>query len=100
MRLTPENIKGLDNLANAIVVKAADDYKKAYMRYLKKKDSQSELDTLRHFFRSQWCMALTDVNTELLMQDIEKECKERFERKKNHGKSHHKNQVPEGHTAD
>lgn len=81
MRLTPENIKGLDNLANAIVAKAADDYKNAYMLYLKKKGGISELDTLRHFFRSQWCMCLTDLNTELLMLEIEKECKEQFERK-------------------
>ncbi len=96
MKLTPENIKGLDNLANAVVAIAAADYKKAYMTYLKK-NNLAELEDLRRFFRSQWCMALTDLDTEVLMRDIEKECRVRFERKKRHG---NKNQVPQGHSAD
>ena len=32
----PERLKGLDNLANAIIQRAAADYRIAFMRYLKK----------------------------------------------------------------
>ena len=96
MSLTPENLNGLDALANAIVTKAVDDYRKAYMLFLKGKKT-SDLDQLRHFFRSQWCAALTNLNTEALMAEIEKECKEKFERKHKHA---NKNQVHQGHNAD
>lgn len=98
MSLSPEQLKGLDALANAVVAKAAADYRQAYMSYLKKNDT-TELINLRRFFRSEWCMVLTDLDMEVLMQDIEKECKEKFERKKNRGKTQHQNQVPEGHSA-
>jgi len=92
----PERIKGLDNLANAIIAKAADDYRQAVMVNLKN-GSTGELLNLRRFFRSSWCMILTDLNTDALMKEIEQECIAEFERKKKHG---HKNQVPEGHSAD
>ena len=94
--MTPERIKGLDALANAVVAKAADDYRKAYMLFLKGKET-SDLDQLRHFFRSQWCAVLTDLNTKALVEEIEKECREKFERKRNYA---NKNQVPHGHSAD
>lgn len=96
MNLTDANLKGLDALANAIVEKAAADYRKAYMLHLKGKKT-SDLEQLQHFFRSDWCTTLTDLNTEALMAGIEKECKEKFERKHRHG---NKNQVPQGHSAD
>ena len=92
----PERFKGLDNLANAIVERAAVDYRMAVMSYLKNGES-GELLYLRRFFRSGWCSALTDLNTEALMKQIEQECMKEFERKKKHG---HQDQVPEGHSAD
>ncbi len=76
----PERLKGLDNLANAIINRAAMDYRIAFMRYLKKKDP-SVLKDLRRFFRSDWCEVLTDLDMEVLMNRIEQECIIEFERK-------------------
>ena len=95
--LYPERIKGLDNLANAIMHRAAMDYRIAFMRYLKKKDP-SVLEELRRFFKSDWGAYMTNIDTDVLMNRIEQECIIEFERKqKKHG---HKDQVPEGHSAD
>lgn len=93
----PERIRGLDNLANAIVERAADDYRKAVMNNLKS-GTTHELKPLRRFFRSEWCAVLTTLDTELLMKRIEQECIEEFERNKKHAK--HKNQVCQRHSAD
>lgn len=93
----PARLKGLDNLANAIVERAAADYRLAVMAYLKN-GSAGELLNLRKFFRSDWCAGLTDLDTDALMNRIEQECMIEFERKKKHGK--HKDQVPQGHSAD
>lgn len=93
----PARIKGLDALASAIVERAAADYRLAYMGYLKNKN-ENGLTALRRFFKSEWCMSLTELDTDALMNRIEQECMIEFERKKKHGK--HKNQVPQGHSAD
>ena len=93
----PERIKGLDNLANAVVWTAASDYRNAVMAFLKHGEA-GELVKLRHFFRSDWYTTLTDLDGELLMKMIEQECITEFERTKKRGK--HKNQVPERHSAD
>jgi hypothetical protein len=93
----PERLKGLDNLANAIMHRAAMDYRIAFNRYLKKKDP-SVLADLRRFFRSEWGKSLTELDTDMLMNRIEQECIIEFERKKKkHG---NKDQVPDGHPAD
>lgn len=92
----PERIKGLDNLANAIVERAVADYRMAVMNNLKT-GSVSELTALRHFFRSGWCSGLTNLDTDFLMNRIEQECIIEFERTKKHG---HKDQVPQGYSAD
>lgn len=94
----PERIKGLDNLASAIVTRAIADYKQAVMINLKN-GSYSQLRELRKFFKSDWFKALTDLDGEVLMKCIEQECVTEFEEreKKKHG---HKNQVPQGHSAD
>lgn len=95
----PLRIKGLDDLADAIIARAAADYRMTFMRYLKDKDkNEYNLAELRRFFRSDWCEMLTELNTEVLMNRIEQDCITEFERTKKRGK--HKNQVPEGHTAD
>ena len=95
--LYPARIKGLDNLANAIMHRAAMDYRVAYKRYLKKKDP-AILAELRSFFKSSWGADLTDIDTEVLMHRIEQECIIEYERKKRkHG---NQNQVSDGHSAD
>ena len=57
------------------------------------------LAELRKFFKSDWFKALTDLDGEVLIKCIEQECVTEFEEreKKKHG---HKDQVPEGHSAD
>lgn len=82
--LYPERIKGLDDLANAIVQKAADDYRQAVMAFLKSGDN-GNLTILRRFFRSGWYSVLTELDAEVLMNRIEQECIIEFERKKKHG---------------
>lgn len=93
----PERVKGLDYLAGAIVERAAADYRMAYMRYLKKNKNEKDLLPLRKFFKSEWCAGLTKLDIDALVNRIEQECIIEFERKKKHG---HKNQVPQGHSAD
>lgn len=93
----PLRLKGLDALADAIIERAAKDYRMAFMRYLKKKE-EGNLEELRRFFRSDWCEMLTELDAELLIKRIEQDCITEFERTKKRGK--HKNQVPEGHIAD
>lgn len=56
------------NLANAIICVAADDYRTAL-----KKDDKLLMSSLQHFFRSSWCRVLTGVNTEFLMDALNKE---------------------------
>lgn len=89
MEFTMEQLKGLDALAAAIVRRAIDDYKLAYMAYLKT-GQESELNELRNFFHGQWCRSLISIDPALIIEKIEQDCKARFERKKNHGKSQRK----------
>lgn len=56
------------NLANAIICVAADDYRTAL-----KKDDKLLKSSLQRFFRSTWCRVLTSIDTELLMESIHKE---------------------------
>lgn len=99
MEFTMEQIQGLDALAAAIVRRAIDDYKLAYMAYLKT-GQKSELNELRNFFHGQWCRSLISVDPALIIEKVEQDCKERFERKRKREQVKHKNQVPEGHSAD
>ena len=93
MEFTMEQLKGLDALAAAIIRRAIDDYKLAYMAYLKdtdKKESKDKLKELRDFFFGPWYRGLTDIEPSLIIDKVEQDCKARFERKKNHGKSQRK----------
>lgn len=56
------------DLANAIVCVAADDYRTAL-----EKNDQPLLSSLQHFFRSAWCGILTSVDTERLMSALDAE---------------------------
>ena len=63
-------------LANAIVIQAAKDYRKAlktlkrYPRYEPAKAVVAEVD---EFFRSDWYRMLTSVDAEMLMRKIRRE---------------------------
>lgn len=66
-----------ENLANAIVVSAARDYKKVYKRSLNRnrcKQTEQELAELETFFRSSWFSILTKADGEMIMERLRKEC--------------------------
>lgn len=67
-RLRNDGEDPYQNLANAIVCVAADDYRTA----LKEGDT-ALLFSLQRFFRSAWCGVLTGTDTELLMEALNKE---------------------------
>lgn len=56
------------NLANAIVCVAADDYRTALRQH-----DELLISSLQRFFRSAWCSVLTGIDTELLMEALNKE---------------------------
>ena len=64
------------NLANAIIIQAAKDYKKA-LRRLKKfprdKEVRHTKRNCERFFRSGWFERLTDLNGEVLIRKLNEE---------------------------
>ena len=66
-----------ENLANAIIIQACKDFRRAYKRYLRRYRSSDKPDTelleLESFFRSDWYKALTSVDGEYIMARIRKE---------------------------
>ena len=60
--------KCYENLANAIIVQAAKDYRKA-----RKYDNRSVKRECVRFFRSQWFMELTNFSGTELLQRLQKE---------------------------
>ena len=64
------------NLANAIILAAAKDHRRA-LRRLKKypwdKDAESVKQDCERFFRSGWFEVLTDLNGEVLIQRMNEE---------------------------
>ena len=66
-----------ENLANAIIIQACNDFRRAYKRYLRRYRSSdkpdAELLELESFFRSDWYKTLTSVDGEYLMDRIKKE---------------------------
>lgn len=66
-----------ENIANAVVIQACKDYRKAYKRYLRRYRStdkpDEKLTELESFFRSAWYKTLTAIDGEYLMDRIKKE---------------------------
>lgn len=66
-----------ENIANAVVIQACKDYRKAYKRYLRRYRSTDKPDEklaeLESFFRSAWYKTLTAIDGEYLMDRIKKE---------------------------
>ena len=60
-----------ENLANAIICMAADDYRTAIVE-----DDDEERDKLEQFFKSKWYRSLTRVNGLRLMRMLGEEAKE------------------------
>lgn len=63
-----------EEIANAIVIQACNDYKKAYKQSLRRSgivgEADEELAELEAFFRSDWYKKLTDVDGDYLMERI------------------------------
>ena len=71
------NFDPYEELANAVVIQACNDYKKAYKQSLRKSgfagEADAELAELEEFFRSDWYKQLTEVDGEYLMERLREE---------------------------
>ena len=71
------NYDPYEEIANAIVIQACNDYKNAYRRHLRRSGivdkPDYELVALENFFRSDWYKILTSVDGEYLMERLRKE---------------------------
>lgn len=68
------NEDGLENLANAIILQAVKDYRKALKGYsIDGRNCSSVVSECERFFRSEWFRVLTNVNGEYLITRIRKE---------------------------
>ena len=69
-----------EDLANAIIIKACNDYRTALKRVKKNpenKDAINEALSLERFFKSPWYQVLTSVDGEFLIRKIRAEVTER-----------------------
>lgn len=67
------NKEGFENLANAIILQAVKDYRKALKGYSINGRNYSSVVECERFFRSEWFRVLTNVNGEYLITNIRKE---------------------------
>lgn len=82
MLLTPEE-RAYTDLANAIVVQAANDYRSALKgNDVEGKPPKSVLIELECFFRSDWYRMLTKVDPEYLMKQLRKEHRENMRKER------------------
>lgn len=68
--------QGYENLANAIVLLAVEDYRRVLRRLSEKPNDRSALSTKQHvetFFRSAWFSTLTSLNCEVLIEQLKDE---------------------------
>ena len=71
------------DLANAIVVRAAKDYRKAFKRLLRFPNSsaaKNEIDRLEDFFSSAYYKLLTSLDSEKLIEKLRQEVEDDSER--------------------
>lgn len=67
-----------ENLANAIVLQAVKDYRKALKTLQMNPTSRSanaDKSTLEHFFLSEWYRLLTHIDGEMLIEKLNQEVK-------------------------
>ena len=65
-----------EDLANAIILQAVEDYRKARKRVRTPPDQKIAQATIREverFFKSWWFAQLTDVDGEMLLEKLQKE---------------------------
>ena len=64
-------------LANAIIVQAAVDYRRARRELKRDEDNDDALDTIcevEWFFRTEWFRLLTNVDPDLILTRLREEC--------------------------
>lgn len=69
-----DNDIGFENLANAIIVQAAVDYRREYDILLRRpgdQNAQARLAVLNKFFHSGYCQLLTNIDVDYLIEQIE-----------------------------
>ena len=76
-----ENYEGYEKLANAIVIQAYYDYKKAL-----KRKNKCEKESIERFFYSEFYMLLTSINPNYLMNNAKREVRRKCQKVK-HGKT-------------
>lgn len=70
------SITNYENLANAIILQAVKDYRKALKCLAmnpNNRSAQSDKVEVERFFRSQWYSALTSVDGEMLIRSLQEE---------------------------
>lgn len=70
------NIQAVQTLANAIIIKAAKDYRIALKRQLRNPGSEKadhDIKEIAHFFRSKWFSCLTTIDGEYLIERLRQE---------------------------
>lgn len=71
--------EALENLANAVVLQAVQDYKNTYKKHLENPfdaEYRNRVEEQRKFFLSGRFAAFTTVSGEYVLESIERECKE------------------------
>ena len=69
-------MNGYERLANAIVIAAVKDYRAALKRLKKNPNSRyakGEVESIEHFFRSDWYRELIDLRGEYLIEKLREE---------------------------
>lgn len=69
-------MEGAERLANAIILQAAKDYRAARRKIrtrMDNQDAQSEIDSIRGFFLSQWFMALSEADGSYILRILDGE---------------------------
>lgn len=71
-----DNVEAYERLANAVVIKAAKDYRRALKKLSRNHnnlDAMSEIASIEGFFRSGWFGVLTTVDPEMLLRKLQEE---------------------------
>ena len=72
MKIVSEK-EAYENLANAIIVSAVEDYKSALVKLKRHPDNKRALDEIRNlekFFYSEWYELLTDLDASYLLRKV------------------------------
>lgn len=70
-------MKDYEQLANAIIEQAADDYRRAVkknFKYPNKEEIRERVYELERFFHSEWFGILTEADGDYILRRLKKEC--------------------------